>query len=382
FSDIENVDWPTIKHTLSSSDSWSICRLGDYFVKTGKNKRRRYDEQKNRKEKMIKNNNNNNEKTMISNSDSNSSTEEFDMLDDIYRNQPLFRLMPQPSNSPNNNTIQPIVEPGDDADKILRRYTTFSIDWFTDNKAEAPLRVIPSKHRHGINGLLEDDSVFNISPGDQDLTLQQCLQMFIEPEVLGPDDKWYCPYCKEHMQAEKIMSVWRLPPILIIHLKRFKYNHGSSYGYFSDSRVKIDTNVKYPVHDLNMTPYCSSTTDSSQARYDLFGIINHRGSAWFGHYTSYARLLSYNDSVKTEIGWRNFDDERVSSLSCDKDLVRSDAYVLFYRHRNSPINLVMNEQNTSPTSMDTYKDTITIDTYKDTTTIESSSMKDIQDLLR
>jgi ubiquitin carboxyl-terminal hydrolase 4/11/15 len=71
--------------------------------------------------------------------------------------------------------------------------------------------------------------------------------MFIEPEVLGPDDKWYCPHCKEHMQAEKKMSVWRLPPILIIHLKRFKYYHGSSYGYMSDSRVKLDTNVKFPV---------------------------------------------------------------------------------------------------------------------------------------
>ncbi|CAF1580390.1 unnamed protein product [Rotaria magnacalcarata] len=370
FSDIENVDWPTIKNTLSSSDSWSICRLGDYFVKNTKNKRRRQHEQQNRKEKMIKNNNDND--ITRSNSDSNSSTEEFDMLDDIYRNKPLFRLMPQTSNT----TMQPaesIVEPGDDADRILRRYTTFSIDWFTDNKPEAPLRVIPSKHRNGINGLIDDDSVFNASSGDQEITLQQCLQMFIEPEVLGPDDKWYCPYCKEHMQAEKIMSVWRLPPILIIHLKRFKYYHGASYGYFSDSRVKIDTNVKYPVHDLDMAPYCSSKENSLQARYDLYSIVNHRGSAWFGHYTSYARLLSYNDSAKTEIGWRNFDDERVSSLSYDKELVRPDAYVLFYRHRNLPLNLTINAQTASPMPMDMYEDTVTM---------ESSAMKDVRDFLQ
>ena len=54
--------------------------------------------------------------------------------------------------------------------------------------------------------------------------------------------------------------------------------------------------------DLNMAPYCSSTADTSQSQYDLFGIINHRGSAWFGHYTSYARLLAHNDPAKTEIG--------------------------------------------------------------------------------
>jgi ubiquitin carboxyl-terminal hydrolase 4/11/15 len=70
--------------------------------------------------------------------------------------------------------------------------------------------------------------------------------MFIEPEVLGPDDKWYCPHCKEHIQAEKKMSIWRLPPILIIHLKRFKYNHSSSFGYMSSSREKIDSTVKFP----------------------------------------------------------------------------------------------------------------------------------------
>ncbi len=86
---------------------------------------------------------------------------------------------------------------------------------------------------------------------DQDVTLQQCLQLFIEPEVLGPDDKWYCPHCKEHIQAEKKMSVWRLPPILIVHLKRFKYNQCSSFGYTSNSREKIDSTVKFPIQYVN-----------------------------------------------------------------------------------------------------------------------------------
>ncbi len=44
------------------------------------------------------------------------------------------------------------------------------------------------------------------------------------------------------------------------------------------------------------------------------------------------------------IGWRQFDDERVSTLPNVKDLVRSDAYVLFYRHRNLPVNFALQEQ--------------------------------------
>lgn len=44
-------------------------------------------------------------------SSSASDTEEFDMLDDIFGNQPLFRLMPQ-INSNGYQSVQPIVEPG------------------------------------------------------------------------------------------------------------------------------------------------------------------------------------------------------------------------------------------------------------------------------
>ncbi|CAF2742050.1 unnamed protein product [Rotaria sp. Silwood2] len=356
FSDIEEMDPSIIKSTLSSSDSWSIVRIGDYFVKANKYKQRS-NQQNDGKEKILKststNNNDNEEQKMITNVEtvsSDSSMEDFDMLDDIYGSQPLFRIMPQTTSNTINN-FQPIIECGSDGDRILHCYTTFSIDWFTDNTFEASLRVTPSRHRSGIKDLIEDDSVFNSSAGDQDVTLQQCLQLFIEPEVLGPDDKWFCPHCKEHIQAEKKMSVWRLPPILIIHLKRFKYNHCSSFGYMSSSREKIDTTVKFPIHDLNMAPYCSSISeenqqydDAPQSRYDLYGIINHRGSAWFGHYTSYARLLAFNDSAKTEIGWRHFDDQFVSSLGNVKDLVRSDAYVLFYRHRNLSINFSLQEQ--------------------------------------
>ncbi|CAF0807692.1 unnamed protein product [Rotaria sordida] len=360
FSDIEEMDPAIIKSTLSSSDSWSIVRIGDYFVKSNKNKRRS-NQQNDSKEKILKststNNNDDEQESMITNGESvsskSSSMEDFDMLDDIYGNQRLFRIMPQTTNTENNNNnnFQSIIECGTDSDNILRCHTTFSIDWFTDNTFEASLHVTPSRNRNGLNDLIEDNSVSNSFAEDQDVTLQQCLQLFIEPEVLGPDDKWYCPNCKEHIQAEKKISIWRLPPILIIHLKRFKYSHSSSFGYMSSSREKIDTTIKFPIHDLNMTPYCSSITEenqqddnSFQSRYDLYGIINHRGSAWFGHYTSYARLLALNDSAKTEIGWRHFDDQFVSSLPNVKDLVRSDAYVLFYRHRNLSVNFALQEQ--------------------------------------
>ncbi|CAF1053922.1 unnamed protein product [Adineta ricciae] len=345
FSDIENVDWPTIKSTLSSSDSWSICRIGDYFVKTNKNKNRHNQERK-RKEKLAKNISTiekEDEEPMIVSDDSgsHSSTDDFDMLDDIIGNQPLFRLIPQTASLSGNN-LQSIIEPGEDADYILRCYSTFSIDWFTDNKMDAPLRITLPLNRDRINGLVEDDSVFNSTGGEQDITLQQCLELFIKPEVLGPDDKWYCPRCKEHIQAEKCMSVWRLPPILIIHLKRFKYNQYSTSYYMSSTREKIDTTVKFPIHNLDMTPYCASvsedSSDTTQSRYDLYGVVNHRGSAW------QEIILEFHTNMNLSLGWRQFDDTRVSPLANVKDLIRSDAYVLLYRHRHLKVNFAVQEQ--------------------------------------
>jgi hypothetical protein len=48
------------------------------------------------------------------------------------------------------------------------------------------------------------------------------------------------------------ISFCRLPVILIIHLKRFRYEQSSSYTYYSQfssggSRIKIDIDIKYPV---------------------------------------------------------------------------------------------------------------------------------------
>lgn len=44
------------------------------------------------------------------------------------------------------------------------------------------------------------------------------------------------------------------------------------------------------------------------------------------------------------LGWRLFDDQHVSTLSNVKDVVRSDAYVLFYRHRNLSVQFPLEEQ--------------------------------------
>ena len=55
------------------------------------------------------------------------------------------------------------------------------------------------------------------------------MDLFAQEEKLGEEDAWYCPQCKDFVQAFKKFDVWKLPDILVIHLKRFSY---SRYDYY------------------------------------------------------------------------------------------------------------------------------------------------------
>jgi hypothetical protein len=177
FTDIEHADWTTMKKILGSCDAWSICRLGDYFVRLQDTKRlneKKLDEKDEcpRRESIT----NNNESMIIND---NSSLNDVDVLENIYGSQPLFRLVPQRSDM-SSESMPCIVEQGrtndechccnvvctiasrildDESDDILRRHSTFFIDWFTDNHIDALLRVTTSKYVHGIKDLINDESV-------------------------------------------------------------------------------------------------------------------------------------------------------------------------------------------------------------------------------
>uniref|UniRef100_A0AAZ3RSG7 Ubiquitin carboxyl-terminal hydrolase 32 n=1 Tax=Oncorhynchus tshawytscha TaxID=74940 RepID=A0AAZ3RSG7_ONCTS len=58
------------------------------------------------------------------------------------------------------------------------------------------------------------------------VSLDSCLKAFTSEEELGEDELYYCSKCKTHRLATKKLDLWRLPPILIVHLKRFQFVNG------------------------------------------------------------------------------------------------------------------------------------------------------------
>lgn len=150
-------------------------------------------------------------------------------------------------------------------------------------------------------------------------TLEECLAEFIQPELLNSSNKWGCTRCNEKVHAQKSYNLWKLPPILIIHLKRFFYTRKGS--------GKICDFIKYPVERLTLTPFLPKQ-HSEPVVYDLFAMIEHRGNSLDGgHYVAVAR----NSMTGT---WNKFDDSSVTPLKGPQSVASRDSYVLFYQKRS------------------------------------------------
>ncbi|XP_031743174.1 ubiquitin carboxyl-terminal hydrolase 8 isoform X2 [Cucumis sativus] len=148
----------------------------------------------------------------------------------------------------------------------------------------------------------------------ESVSLYKCLEAFLQEEPLGPEDMWYCPSCKKHCQASKKLDLWRLPEILVIHLKRF------SYSRFMKN--KLEAYVDFPVDDLDLSMYVAYKNGQSCTRYVLYAVSNHYGSMGGGHYTAFVHQGGDQ--------WYNFDDSNVYPIGLDK-IKSCAAYVLFYR---------------------------------------------------
>jgi ubiquitin carboxyl-terminal hydrolase 4/11/15 len=186
------------------------------------------------------------------------------------------------------------------------------LDW-TEKEFElydaSYLRDLPEVHKTG----------FTVKKTRQEaISLFSCLEAFLTEEPLGPDDMWYCPQCKEHRQATKKLDLWKLPEILVFHLKRFSYSR-----YLKN---KLDTFVNFPIHNLDLTKYVKNKDGTSYV-YNLYAISNHYGGLGGGHYTAYAKLIDDNK-------WYHFDDSHVSPVS-EAEIKSSAAYVLFYQRVGS-----------------------------------------------
>jgi len=153
-----------------------------------------------------------------------------------------------------------------------------------------------------------------------------------------------CDRCGKVGSATKQSKLGSIPPILTIHLKRFRYGSDGkplpppprrgrevSQLLGSSGSAKIEGHVKFlEIFDLKpfLTEKLQDKVKSMFCR--LFAVIVHAGkNSHSGHYVAYVRNLSKNE-------WFKMDDARVSRAN-SQEVMNAEAYMLFYRVVDHPV---------------------------------------------
>ncbi|KIK91111.1 hypothetical protein PAXRUDRAFT_648466 [Paxillus rubicundulus Ve08.2h10] len=123
-----------------------------------------------------------------------------------------------------------------------------------------------------------DESFLDLSIDiEQNSSVTACLRQFSASEMLCQKEKFFCDGCCDLQEAERRMKIKRLPNVLALHLKRFKYQEDVQ------KYIKLAYRVAFPfelrlfntVDDIN-TP---------DRLYELFAIVVHIGNGPnHGHY--------------------------------------------------------------------------------------------------
>lgn len=177
------------------------------------------------------------------------------------------------------------------------------------------------------------------------------LKKLSEPEQIDEENTFYCGRCEKHVKIEKTFEIYNVPSFLILHMKKLKLGYQSrkekpildisfeldnmDLTDFVVSKTTIDAhNIKKVEFSTpegsnfqaiqDPTPEALTRNCPPRLIYDLYGVINHSGSNYAGHYTAYA---------KTDGAWHYYDDERVTPVRDTSDIVSERAYVLFYKLR-------------------------------------------------
>lgn len=162
----------------------------------------------------------------------------------------------------------------------------------------------------------EPFSVLSLSiPATKTVTLNDCMDLYCTQEEMTGENAWMNDNTGKKEDVNRGIVFWSLPRILIIDLKRW-------VGNGNTKNTKL---VRAPLCDLDLTCYVRGYNKESYV-YDLFGVCNHSGGAFGGHYT--AHIQNANEK------WYTFNDTNVAEVSVDK-VISQNSYCLFYRKKKS-----------------------------------------------
>ncbi|KAL4715254.1 hypothetical protein ACJJTC_007836 [Scirpophaga incertulas] len=153
--------------------------------------------------------------------------------------------------------------------------------------------------------------------------LQESLEAYVRGELLEGADAYHCDKCNKKVDTVKRLCLNKLPPVLVIQLKRFEYD------FERVCAIKFNDYFEFPRY-LDVEPYTAwglarlegdetlweGGENTPETHYQLSGIVVHSGQASGGHYYSYV-LLRDNGSQTGR--WVKMDDGDVSECTMHDD---------------------------------------------------------------
>jgi len=140
-----------------------------------------------------------------------------------------------------------------------------------------------------------------------------CFNVYSKEEIMEGENAWLNEKTNEKQNVKRRIRFWSFPTVLVIDFKRFNNKN-------QKNQVLID----FPIENLDLSSYVIGYNSKSYI-YDLYGICNHSGSVFGGHYTSFVK----NANGK----WYHYNDTTVAEVSLLSSLVSPKAYCLFYRKK-------------------------------------------------
>ncbi|KAG8678172.1 hypothetical protein FRC09_020060, partial [Ceratobasidium sp. 395] len=170
-----------------------------------------------------------------------------------------------------------------------------------------------------------DESFLDLSIDiERNSSVTACLRQFSASEMLCQKNKFFCDSCCGLQEAEKRMKIKKLPNVLALHLKRFKYQEDVQ------RYIKLSYRVAFPF-ELRLFNTVDDAQDPDRL-YELFAIVVHVGSGpHHGHYITIAKQRGQ---------WLLFDDDIVEGIRESEipkyfgDSPAGSGYVLFYQAVN------------------------------------------------
>ena len=144
-------------------------------------------------------------------------------------------------------------------------------------------------------------------------SLLDCLNLYVQGEVLDGENAWYNETTKTKESVQKKISFFSLPQILVLDFKRFNARQQKNQIY-----------IDFPIQNLDLSSYVIGYKKASYV-YDLYAVCNHSGNVMGGHYTSYVK----NANGK----WYHYNDTFISEVALEQSIISSKAYCLFYRKK-------------------------------------------------